>query len=91
MARPMFKLVDALETLNSKVTPDENRFSGQVAQGLGRPATGGSDAHQVDEVGIYATRFDKVITKQAELVAALRSGRYQPVPYRKMLKEAGRG
>lgn len=91
MARPMFKLVDALETLNSKVTPDENRFSGQVAQGLGRPATGGSDAHQVDEVGIYATRFDKVITQQAELVAALRSGRYQPVPYRKMLKEAGRG
>lgn len=86
--RPMFRLVDALETLNSKVTPAENSFSGQVAQDLGLPATGGSDAHQVDEVGLNATRFNKVIRNESELVAALRSGQYSPVQYRKMRQES---
>jgi predicted metal-dependent phosphoesterase TrpH len=80
--RPMFKLVQALETLNSKVTEKENRFSAQVAQALNLPATGGSDAHLSTEVGIYATRFEKVIHNERELIAALQSGRFQPTPFR---------
>ncbi|MGD8562529.1 MAG: PHP domain-containing protein [Desulfarculaceae bacterium] len=80
--RPMFKLVQALEALNSKVTEKENRFSAQVAQALNLPATGGSDAHLSAEVGIYATRFEKVIHNERELIAALQSGRFQPAPFR---------
>ncbi len=81
-ARPMFRLVDGIETLNSKVTEDENRFCGRVAETLNLPVTGGSDAHVVEEVGIYATRFSKIIHNEDALIAALRAGDGVPVPFR---------
>jgi predicted metal-dependent phosphoesterase TrpH len=82
-ARPMFSLVDGMETLNSKVTVDENRFCGEVAQALHLPVTGGSDAHLAEEVGAYATRFSKRIRSEAELIAALKAGDGVPVAFRK--------
>jgi predicted metal-dependent phosphoesterase TrpH len=82
-ARPMFRLVDALEVLNGKVTPDENAFSAKVAAALNLPATGGSDAHEVAEIGQYATRFSVAIHNESELIESLHSGRYTPVAYRK--------
>ncbi len=82
--RPMFRLVDALETLNSKVTSSENQFATRVAAALKMPAVGGSDAHQVSEVGVFATRFAVQIRDEGELIAALKSGDYRPVPFRKM-------
>ena len=81
-ARPMFTLVDGVETLNSKVTVDENRFCGQVAKALKLPTTGGSDAHLAGEVGCYATRFTKAIQNEEELISALRAGDAVPVNYR---------
>ena len=81
-ARPMFALVDGVETLNSKVTVDENRFCGQVAHALKLPTTGGSDAHLAGEVGFYATRFSKVIHNEEELISALRAGDAVPVDFR---------
>ena len=86
-ARPMFFLVDGVETLNSKVTANESRFCGQVAEALKLPVTGGSDAHLSGEVGVYATRFSKKIENEEELMAALRAGDGVPVDYRNMKKE----
>ena len=83
MQNPLFKQVDALEVLNGKVTPRENQFAHQVAEGLNLPATGGSDAHAVSEVGQYATRFSRPIQNEAELVEALKNDAYVPVAYRK--------
>ena len=85
MERTLFKMVDAIETLNSKVTPKENGFASEVAQGLGLPQTGGSDAHGVSEVGIYATQFDKgiQIKNEESLIQALKSGRFSPIAYRR--------
>ena len=80
--RPMFTLVDGVETLNSKVTVNENRFCGQVASALKLPATGGSDAHLAGEVGFYATRFTKTIQNEEELISALRAGDVVPVDFR---------
>ena len=80
--RPMFSLVNGVETLNSKVTMDENRFCGQVAKALNLPATGGSDAHLAGEVGVYATKFSRVIKNEEELMAALRAGDGVPVDFR---------
>ncbi len=80
--RAMFTLVDGVETLNSKVTVDENRFCGQVANALKLPTTGGSDAHLAREVGFYATRFSKIIHNEKELISALRAGDAVPVDYR---------
>ena len=82
MERPLFKYVDAVEVMNCKVTRKENRFAAEVAEGLHLPATGGSDAHEVSEVGIFATRFSQVITNEKALIEALRDGSYAPIAFR---------
>jgi len=83
MERPLFKLVDALEVMNSKVTEKENTFAARVAAGLRLPATGGSDAHEASALGIYATRFPRVIKDEKDLVEALKGGQYAPVAFRR--------
>jgi predicted metal-dependent phosphoesterase TrpH len=82
MERPLFNYVDAVEVLNGKVTERENRFALQVTQGLGLPTTGGSDAHEVAEVGVYATEFHEVIQSEQDLIAALKEGVYSPVVFK---------
>lgn len=81
MERPMFQYVDAVEVLNGKVTEKENHFASQVAEGLGLAATGGSDAHDVSEVGLYATEFYTEIRNEQDLIEALKSGDYAPVVF----------
>lgn len=80
--RDMFKHVDAVEVLNGKVTPDENGFSGKVAEALGLPGVGGSDCHELGTIGCYATEFTVDISDEADLVQALRQGNYHPVRFR---------
>ncbi len=82
MAREMFKWVNGVETLNGKVTETENKLSMKVAKGLGLPSTGGSDAHDISTVGVYATAFEQVIDSEETLLAALREGKYRPVAFR---------
>jgi predicted metal-dependent phosphoesterase TrpH len=84
MERKLFRFVDGVEILNGKVTEEENRFAGEVARGLGRVLTGGSDAHEVEEVGQYATRLDARVRNEQELIEALRTGRTAPVAFRAM-------
>jgi predicted metal-dependent phosphoesterase TrpH len=83
MERPFLKLIDAVEVLNGKVTKKENEFALNVAKGLGLPVTGGSDAHEVDEVGTYATQFHREIENEKDLIEALKSGDYAAVAYRR--------
>lgn len=83
MERALFKFVDAVEVLNSKVTEKENRLAAEVAEGLRLPTTGGSDAHEASAVGIYATRFHRAIKDEKGLIEALRSGDYSPVAFRR--------
>ena len=90
MERPLFKLVDAVEVLNGKVTEKENDFASKVAGGIGLPATGGSDAHEVSEVGIYATQFSDTIKDENDLVEALKKGGYSPIAFRNQRGEAKR-
>ncbi|NTV34556.1 MAG: hypothetical protein HGA50_14870, partial [Deltaproteobacteria bacterium] len=44
---------------------------------------GGSDAHQVSDVGLFATRFFTKITSELELINALRDGRYEAIAFKK--------
>jgi predicted metal-dependent phosphoesterase TrpH len=90
MERPLFRLVDAVEVMNSKVTQKENSFAAKVAEGLSLPTTGGSDAHQVSEVGIYATQFSHVIEDERGLIEALRTGEYSPIAFRKEGRKGSR-
>jgi len=82
MERALFKSVDAVEVLNSKVTEKENAFALEVARGLNLPVTGGSDAHEVSEVGRFATRFSSPIEDETALIEALKKGGYSAVAFR---------
>lgn len=81
--RALFNWVDGVEVLNGKVTDEENRFASAVATRLGLSVTGGSDAHEVAEVGIYATRCPGPVRDERDLISALRGGACTPMAFRK--------
>jgi predicted metal-dependent phosphoesterase TrpH len=73
----IFQLVDAIEVLNGANTARENRFALEVANYVGKPGTGGSDAHSTS-VGIYTTRFEKQLTTLEEMLAEMHARRFKP-------------
>ncbi len=74
--RELFKLVDAVEVLNGRVNASENIFTKKVSDICNLPGTGGSDAHETGEVGIYATYFPDKISTEDELIDALKNSAY---------------
>lgn len=76
---PVFKIVDAIEVLNGGSMPRENKFALQVARRLGKPCTGGSDAHSTSGVACFATQFEKGLRSEAELLEELHAGRFHPI------------
>jgi len=82
LANPAYRCVCAMETLNGRGSERENAFARELAERLGLPAVAASDAHQRDDIGRYATRFERDVTDAAGLVAELRAGRFQPVTLR---------
>jgi predicted metal-dependent phosphoesterase TrpH len=73
---PVFELVDAVEALNGCNTLQENLFALRVAQVLGKPVTGGSDAHSNQGIGIYVTVFERELESQEQMLEELRAGRF---------------
>jgi predicted metal-dependent phosphoesterase TrpH len=74
--RKVFEFVDAIEVGNGKLSEDENEMARKVAEKLGLPGTGGSDAHRVDELATWVTIFEKDIQNELELVEELHAGRF---------------
>jgi hypothetical protein len=73
---PVFQLVDALEALNGCNNLQENLFALRVAQVLGKPVTGGSDAHSNQGIGIYVTVFEHELESERQMLEELRAGRF---------------
>ena len=73
---PVFQLVDAIEVGNGGNTRRENEFAYQVAQVLGKPITGGSDAHSTSGIGVYTTLFAEELRSQAQMLALMRAGQF---------------
>ena len=76
---PVFQLVDAIEIANGCNTPRENYFAYEVARILGKPTTGGSDAHSEMGIGYYATGFERAVTSAEMLLTELHAGRFEAV------------
>lgn len=76
---PAFQLADAIEVANGCNTPRENYFAWEVARILGKPATGGSDAHSESGIGYYATGFERHVESAAALLEELHAGRFEAV------------
>lgn len=75
-AHPVFQLVDAIEVGNGGNTERENDFAMEVADILGKPCVGGSDAHSVHGLGRCVTAFEDDIRNEADFLEALKSGRF---------------
>jgi hypothetical protein len=75
---PVFELVHGIEVLNGANTMRENYMALQVANLVGKPGTGGSDAHSTSGVGYYSTVFEKELTSQEEMLVEMHARRFKP-------------
>ena len=75
----VFQMVNAVELMNGRGMPEENAFSHDLARRFGLPGTGASDAHRLEDVGTYATEFERKITGLDDLIVELQAGRFKPV------------
>ena len=75
----VFGMVDAVEVMNGRGLPEENAFSGDMARRFGLPGTGASDAHRLEDLGSFATEFERRISSLDDLIAELRAGRFRAV------------
>ena len=75
----VFGMVDAVEVMNGRGLPEENAFSGDMARRFGLPGTGASDAHRLEDLGSYATEFERRVTSLDDLMTELRAGRFRAV------------
>ena len=74
--RPIFRLVDSIETYNGCRPADENELAREVADRLGMRGIGAGDAHSLDAIGRCVTVFEEPIRTMADLVRELKAGRY---------------
>ncbi len=75
---PVFQLVHGIEVLNGCNTPRENYFALQVARILGKPGTGGSDAHSTQGIGYFTAVFEEHLESAAQMVEQMHRGRFYP-------------
>lgn len=78
-ANKALNLTDAVEIFNGRGKPEENAFAADIADRFDLPATGASDAHSIEQIGTYATRFHQPIRSLDDLIDALQSGQHSPV------------
>lgn len=71
--------VVSVEAVNGSDSRLQNMAAAGLAHGFSLPGIGGSDAHTADEVGRAATRFERRIEAEVDLLAALREGCYEAV------------
>ena len=70
--------IDALEVLNGSTLPDAAMAAVRYVRKYGFGATGGSDCHYTDKVGIVATYFPGEIRSMENLITAIRAHECRP-------------
>lgn len=71
--------LDGLELYHPEHDEKARQRVRSAAMALGIPMTGGSDAHELCELGAYCTKFFNRVTTSEELVVEIRAGRVEPV------------
>ena len=74
-----FPLSDAVEVLNGRGSEQENAFSHRIADRLGMHGTGASDAHRLEDIGTFATEFERPVRTLDDFISELRSGRFRSI------------
>lgn len=88
--------LSAVEGLNTHRAGPANDLAIEAADHMNLPCTGGSDAHEVGEIGRAATLFRDRVSTEADLVAQLRAGTVYcvaigvtPAPAERVARERG--
>jgi len=75
--KPIFKLLDGIEVMNGRVSKKANKFTKQVNSIVRLKELGGSDAHELYEIGKVVTEINTAsIANEADLVRELKTGKY---------------
>ncbi|OAG26838.1 PHP domain-containing protein [Thermodesulfatator autotrophicus] len=72
-------LIDAIEVLNGRNSPQENFKAWELAEAFGLPKVAGSDAHTTEELGLIANLSPKPIENLSDLKKVIREGMLEPV------------
>jgi predicted metal-dependent phosphoesterase TrpH len=78
-ALPILTQLDAIEAENGMTPAIANTRARAVADRLGKPVTGGSDAHAYHDMLKAATEFTAEISTAADVVTAIKAGRCRAV------------
>lgn len=76
---PVISLVDAVEVFNGRGSEEENGFAAELSRRSNLKGIGGSDSHQLTDIGTYATEFAHPVRNVVELVQEIKAGRFRPV------------
>jgi len=71
--------LSAVETFNGNTGWADNYQAFLLSQQLGIPCMGGSDAHRLEQIGRYATRFIESIRNEHGFIKAVKGGKMSPV------------
>jgi predicted metal-dependent phosphoesterase TrpH len=78
----VFGFIDAVEIFNGRGSDEENHFASDIAERFGLSATGASDAHNLEQIGTYATRFQESVRDLDDFITELKAGRFSPYSLR---------
>ncbi len=78
-ANEILKLVDAIEVYNGLADDDSCKKADILAQIHKKPSTGGSDAHNINELFTAGTKFIDKIENINDLVNSIKYGRCEPI------------
>jgi len=75
----VFGKINAVEVLNSRGSDQENAFSLDIAKRFHMKGTGASDAHKIEDIGTFATDFERPISCLEEFIQEIKAGRFNPI------------
>ncbi|KPU28347.1 hypothetical protein TR13x_03160 [Caloranaerobacter sp. TR13] len=79
IANEIIELIDAIEVYNGKIEREFWIQAEKLARIHKKPCTGGSDAHNINDLFKVGTQFVDRIESINDLVKAIKNGRCQPV------------
>lgn len=75
------KGVQGIEAFNGNTGLDENYRAYAMGHELGIPCVAGSDSHDIEQVGKYATFFPRAIHSLKDFIVAVKGGQVAPACY----------
>lgn len=72
-------LLTGVEAFNGSTYHHDNLYAYATATELGLPSLGASDAHVLEKIGTYATKFYDSIRDDKDLIEAIKSKNFHPV------------